>query len=406
MMVALLLVLHLGLAATLVYGIGWLALIPWRRAKHAHWTERARLLWPARVTNGLLFFTAPVTLAALQLKVFPHLPPTYLYTGLAGIVGAALGMWPMTQAIFPHMRFRGWLRELAALLALRLFSLGVLIAAGLSMPYELNWVAIPLTAGVLATMLWSIYGGTIWLLRVAGVLAEAPPRLVGIVREVAERMQLPMPRLWLLRAFGANALALPVLNVLLITEGAAEALSDEELAAVCAHEFGHLSEPKGVIAARILTTLSPLPAIFIKPALHLWSGAGCIVIGVAMILTSRVTRNFRHRMEKRADSVATGHQGAPPEIYARTLERLYQVNQVPAVMSKNMVHPSLYDRLLAAGVTPSYPRPAPPARFSWQRMLAMLLLFVSVFIGINRFTSGEDEKRPHRRHKTAQWMEP
>ena len=30
---------------------------------------------------------------------------------------------------------------------------------------------------------------------------------------------------------------------------------------------------------------------------------------------------------------------------------------------KRTVHPSLYDRMIAAGVTPDYPRPAPPSRF-------------------------------------------
>lgn len=406
MLVALLLVLHFTLAAAMVAGLGWLALIPWRRSKEAHWTERARQLWPARVTSGMLLFSIPVALAGVQLIVLPDLPLKYLGLAGAGLLGAVVGMWPMMRAIFPRMQFLTWLRELATMVVVRLFTLGILIAAGLCMPSELNWSALPLAGGVLAMMLWSIYGGALQLLHAAGTLAQPPARLTTLVGEVAERMQLPMPKIWLLRLFGANALALPVLNTLLVTEGAMEALSDEELAAICAHEFAHLNEPKSVITARILAALAPLPAIFLKPAFHAWGPFGCVAIGAAMVITARLTRNFRNRMEKRADSMATVHEGASPGTYASALERIYEVNQVPAVMAGKMVHPNLYDRLLAAGVTPAYPRPAPPPKFSWVRGLAMVLLSVSVFIGITRFTNEQDEKRPPRRHKTAQWMEP
>lgn len=407
MMAPLLVVLHFVLAAALVSGMGWLALIPWRRAKDAHWTDRTRLLWPARITNGLMLITAPVALAAAQLVLLPELSWHYLYTVLAGLAGATLGMWPTTHAIFPKMRFRSWLRELATLVMIRLFMIGILITAGLCMPYELNGSALLLAAGVLVLMLWSIYGGALQLLRAVGALGEPPARLAAIVTEVAARMQLPLPRMWLLRIFGANALALPVLNTLLVTEGALEALADDELSAICAHEFAHLNEPKSVVTTRIFTALSSLPAIFVKPAFHAWGAFGCIAIGVAIVLISRFSRNFRNRMEKRADSMATIHEGAEPGTYARALEKIYEANQVPAVMKKNMVHPSLYDRLLAAGVTPAYPRPAPPPRFTWQRGVTMALLGVSVFIGIQRFAHGDEEKRARRpRHPATQWPRP
>jgi Zn-dependent protease with chaperone function len=305
------------------------------------------------------------------------------------------------------MRFRSWLRELATLVMIRLFTLGILVAAGIAMPLELNRSALLLAAGVLALMLWSIYGGGLQLLRGVGALGEPPARLVAIVTQVAARMRLPLPRMWLLRIFGANALALPVLNTLLVTEGAMETLTDDELSAICAHEFAHLNEPKSVVTARIFTALSSLPAIFMKPAFHAWGLFGCIAIGVVIILISRFSRGFRNRMEKRADSMATMHEGAEPGTYARALEKIYEANQVPAVMGKKMVHPSLYDRLLAAGVTPAYPRPAPPPRFSWQRGITMALLGVSVFIGIQRIAHDDDEKRARRpRNPATQWPRP
>ena len=51
--------------------------------------------------------------------------------------------------------------------------------------------------------------------------------------------------------------------------------------------------------------------------------------------------------------------------YARALARLYEDNLAPAVMPKETTHPHLYDRLVAAGVTPDFPRPAAAASTTW-----------------------------------------
>ena len=398
MLVALLLVLHFGLAAALVYGVSQLALIPWRRARDAHWTERARLLWQARITTGLLIFTAPAPLAAAQVSLFPELPLTYLYTALAGFVGAAFGYWPMTRAIFPQIQFAGWLSNLVTGLLLRMFTLGILVAAGIFMPAELDWTAIVITAAVVAATLWAVFGGMLRLLRWIGHLTPPPDRLALIVTDVAVRMGVPLPRVWLYRAFGANAIAFPVIHTLVVTEGAMEALSDEELGAVCAHEFAHLNESRAVILARILSSFVLLPAIFLKPAHHAWDGGGWFAIGATLFISSKLITKFRHRMEKRADSVATVHEGESPGTYARALERIYEINQVPAVIAGTLSHPNLYDRLLAAGVTPAYPRPAPPKRMTWPYALVMLLLMVSVFVGMGRFETEKRKQRAQRRH--------
>jgi len=399
MLVALLLVLHFGLAMALMYGVAQIALIPWRRAPGAHWTERARLLWQARMTTGLLFFTMPVPLAAAQLSWFPEMPLTYLYAALAGFVGAAFGYWPMTRAIFPQMHFARWLSNLVTGLLLRMFTLGVLIAAAVFMPFELDWTTIAITAAVVAATLWSVLGGVRRLVRWIGQLKPPPDRLAIIVTDVAVRMGVPLPRVWLYRAFGANAIAFPVIHTLVVTEGALEALSDEELGAVCAHEFAHLNESRRVMLARIASAFVLLPVIFLKPAVHAWEGGGMIVIGATLFIFSKLITKFRHRMEKRADSVATVHEGESPGTYARALERIYEVNQVPAVIAGTLSHPNLYDRLLAAGVTPDYPRPAPPKRMTWPQGLVMLLLVTSIFVGMGRYDTEKRKQRAQRRHE-------
>ena len=52
---------------------------------------------------------------------------------------------------------------------------------------------------------------------------------------------------------------------------------------------------------------------------------------------------------------------------ALALERIHQLNQMPAVLRNKSLntHPDLYDRMLAANVTLDYPRPAAPRAQAW-----------------------------------------
>ncbi|EDY19903.1 peptidase M48 Ste24p [Chthoniobacter flavus Ellin428] len=399
MLFATLLACHFALAAIVVYGMNQLALVPWRRTRDAHWTARARLLWPIRKTNGLLFFIFPAVLAAAQYSQFPEIPLAYLPAAVAGFAGVILGMWPTAKAVFPNLALGRWLRNLAAVFVIRLMAVGVLIAAIFLMPNHLGWTAVGVTALVIALNLGLVWGGALWILRRMGVLIPAPPRLQEIVREIATRMDLPMPRVGLLRLYGANAIAFPLLNTLAVTEMAMDVLPDDELGAVCAHEFGHLSEPRGTVAMLVLSTFTLLPAIFFKPATHAFGWAGYFGICALLIVVSRLVRAFRRRMEQRADSAAKTHEGPSPGVYARALERLYELNQVPAVTPATLSHPSLYDRLIAAGVTPEYPRPAAPARFTWQNAVALGLVVAFITPVMNRWERDGRQKA----HRPRQW---
>jgi hypothetical protein len=66
-------------------------------------------------------------------------------------------------------------------------------------------------------------------------------------------------------------------------------------------------------------------------------------------------------MEIRADH-AESEALADPQLYMRSMLRLHQVNAAPAVMPGQQTHPHVYDRLLAGGVQPDFPRPKAPSR--------------------------------------------
>ena len=52
-------------------------------------------------------------------------------------------------------------------------------------------------------------------------------------------------------------------------------------------------------------------------------------------------------------------------VYAPALEKLYRENQLPAVnINDRQTHPHLYDRMLAAGISPDYPRPRRPKKMT------------------------------------------
>jgi hypothetical protein len=85
-------------------------------------------------------------------------------------------------------------------------------------------------------------------------------------------------------------------------------------------------------------------------------------------------------MEKRADKIAAENQ-AQDGIYAHALEKLYCDSLIPAVSSSNRkAHPHLYDRMLAAGIQPDYPRPAKPEIMGWSGLLICIAL--GILIGI------------------------
>lgn len=88
------------------------------------------------------------------------------------------------------------------------------------------------------------------------------------------------------------------------------------------------------------------------------------------------------RMEKRADRIATTTTSINEGVYAGALEKIYRENQVPAVNASRLkAHPDLYDRMLGAGVTPDYPRPARPNRttlIGWLYVLVFVVATVAV----------------------------
>jgi Zn-dependent protease with chaperone function len=218
-------------------------------------------------------------------------------------------------------------------------------------------------------------GGGVVLGRWAGLLRPAPARLQGIVDRAVQRMGVPQPVAYVLRWKAANALAFPFARSLAVTDTALNSFSDEELLAICCHELAHLNESRRIHWARLAGQLAWLPLFLMGPLEGtLGSPADVVVAFGAFLLAHLLVNRMRLSLEKQADSAAKVHEGQAGT-YARALEKLYQINLMPAVIRAWFLsHPQLYDRLLAAGITPNYPRPRPPSRWRAKFAVAFLVL--------------------------------
>lgn len=354
-------------AAVLAWLCNELELIPWRRASGAHWTERARKLFPARISQRINLWVVPAGLALLGHVWFPDVPWQLVLA--AGILGALLASFPMDRELEPGLKFRAWLEQVATSSLLMYPAWILLVVTAVAMPPRFGW-PVWVIAGVFLVLHFALqFGLGLRLMRRLGLLRPASPRLQSLVDETCARMGIKVNATWELPWAHANAAAMVTTRELVFAEKMLAVCPDDEVRAICAHELGHLSESRWVLGGRIAGTLQLFPLIFIRPV-NAWFPLGVAYLLIAFLVILALSLRLARTMEKRADQVAReGIEEAT--VYARALERLYMTSRIPAVQRKSSVltHPDLYDRMVAAGLTPDYPRPAAPAKQGWTSLV-------------------------------------
>jgi Zn-dependent protease with chaperone function len=335
------------------------------------YAERARLAYPPRAFTAYNALFIPAILAAFGVVVGDggHLSrvPAPLAVAIAWLAALVVALRTrlhiereVRRIALPTLR---WLRGAFTLWILMMPHLFVALAVSIAMPFELGLEAALYLAGGAALIVYLAMGGTLTLLRLLGLARPASPRLASIVASVAAKTGVRTSGAFELVLPWANAYALPLSGRLGFTDEAIQNLRDEELAAVCGHELGHLSEGRGTVAVRLFALFALyLPLALAKPLLADGNpgrfGAAMLGSYASLFLVRRVFR----RMEVRADKAAHAHEG-DKGTYARALARIQEVNAMPLVLHNQAgVHPDLYDRLTASGAAPSYPRPKPPPR--------------------------------------------
>jgi Zn-dependent protease with chaperone function len=360
------------------------AIVPYRRLPpDAPWVLRARHAWPARHATALATVLAMAVLgmvsglyagAALSIVTAPWL-------GLLVCLCAHLGGTSVSARLARELglasRGVGKIARdglvVVVLLAPHLL-LALAIAPAIALPLDLRDALLFACIALLFACIAA--GGALRVLAWLGLVAPAPERLRRAVAQASQALATAEPQVEVVRWGAANAIAYPLGGRLAFSSRALEVLDDDELRAVAAHEIGHLREPLAVRCARATMLFALLPLAGSAVVLQRWGLAGLLALVGAIYALALVFRRLATRMEQRADRAALCGADASP-LYARALERLHESNLAPAVASGRPVHPHLYDRLIAAGVPPAWPRPDPPsAKRLWAGVAAAVALLV------------------------------
>jgi Zn-dependent protease with chaperone function len=382
----------LGTSYLIAYGASWLgiyvALRPWRRSQSDHWSERARAAWPGRRLGRLCFLVLwiAVLIAAhsggSHLELLPRFATNFLFVAIVfvGVLAASI-RWNRqinpAGALTPGGQRGAWLLNLS--LGGTLILIGfVTYGAVPDVNNAQAWITIAVgTLISCAHLVW----GWVFVLRKARIFRLASERLLSIARRAGQETGVAPRAVLELALPMVNALAFLPSRSIGVTDAALATLSDEELEAVCAHELAHLSEPRWVRAVRmsssfVLASLVALPAAT-RP-LYAAFGPGPMILAFESLFLIIVCwlvfhRRVSRKMEIRADTTARRFETVWG-CYARAVEKIHEFNLVPAVISRRKhTHPELYDRLVAAGAEPEYPRPAPPPLAPFYAGLATVL---------------------------------
>lgn len=181
---------------------------------------------------------------------------------------------------------------------------------------------------------------------------EIYARLAPIVGDLSRRMGMPMPKLWVTPEVSPNAFATgrnPKHASVAVTSGILQLTNDRELAAVLAHELGHVKN-RDILISSIAATLASAITYLARMAM-LFGGqrryddnrsrspiGGLLMVVLAPLAAGLIQMAVSRTREFSADATSAGTLGdAEPMISA--LAKLDSIGrQVPLQVSPSMSH--------------------------------------------------------------------
>lgn len=170
--------------------------------------------------------------------------------------------------------------------------------------------------------------------------AEQYPHIVGMVQELSETMQLPMPKLWIVNTPVANAFATgrnPHHSSIAVTTGILEILEPHELRGVLAHEMSHIYNRDilvGTIAATLATAISYLASMMQN--MIFWSSVsgnsknkesanpiGLLIMAILMPLAATILQLSVSRSREYLADETGAHACKDPLALASALRKLH-----------------------------------------------------------------------------------
>ncbi|MEZ0296498.1 MAG: M48 family metalloprotease, partial [Candidatus Methylacidiphilales bacterium] len=352
----------------------------------AHWTQRARMVWPIRTLSLPLFVLATLMPAtnfmATQPESFPYSKGLVIFfvvlsAGTGALFAIARMRMVISQQAHPAWHvLRDFVVYITCFFGLTLVSGTAVLMFSSTLSQGWGLLAAVVTAVLLG--MTQFYTAGIPFLKMLGLVRPAPERIVALTDEAARRSGSISRPVVLIHWGIANALAFPGCQLIGITDRACKALDDQQIIAIMAHELAHLDESAGEKRRRLMMSIaiSVFPVLLLASIIHDFLFGKIAIFAIFFFLLT-TAQSFSRRMEEKADTVGRSAETEAGE-YALALEQIHRVNLIPAVLSSTPqhTHPELYDRMQACGITPDYPRPAPPERFNFKAAAAAFAILV------------------------------
>jgi len=195
--------------------------------------------------------------------------------------------------------------------------------------------------------------------------AQSAPALYGIVAQLADRAELPMPRVYIVESDQPNAFATgrnPEHAAIAATTGLLRHLSHEEIAGVLAHELGHVKNHDTLIMT-ITATIAGAISMLANFALFFRGGddrqnplgfVGAILVMIlapigAMLVQMAISRTREYAAD-RAGAELSGHPLWLASALGKLDEAAHRIENVPAQANPATAHMFIVNPLHGGGM--------------------------------------------------------
>lgn len=187
-------------------------------------------------------------------------------------------------------------------------------------------------------------------------------RVAPIVQGLAQRMSIPMPKLWLIPDASPNAFATgrnPKHASVAFTEGILSLMTDRELEGVVAHELGHVLH-RDILTSSVAATLAA--AITFLARMAMWFGprrnddeegggwGGILMIILAPIAAMLIQMAISRSREYDADEASAKFTGNPDELINALAKLETGVQRVPMDATPATAHLFILNPFSGGGI--------------------------------------------------------
>ncbi len=191
---------------------------------------------------------------------------------------------------------------------------------------------------------------------------EIYARVAPIVQGLAQRMNIPMPKLWLIPDASPNAFATgrnPNHASVAFTEGILSLMTDRELEGVVAHELGHVQH-RDILTSSVAATLAS--AITFLARMAFWFGprrdddeeggawGGILMMILAPIAAMLIQMAISRSREFDADAASAKYTGNPDELISALAKLENGVARVPMDATPATAHLFILNPFSGGGI--------------------------------------------------------